>query len=256
MKSQFAASILLLILIQTGCSVLTPLDQKKSQVSFTSGEAEDQQVNLHAPATMAAIWKETAIEHPGSLPVRGFTGRIYFYDKVDQPITIDGELTVYGYDDSQTSQNNVPDRKYVFPAREFASHYSKSHLGHSYSVWIPWEKHGGLRKSISLVPVFKTNDGRIIQGTLANLMLSGRAPKDDSVEKTYVRRAGPVTSYSNSDTRGTQLSANQRSLQLENHENRETDSFRLPPSLANRMATMEQIAPRSGGIFRGLVDAA
>ena len=127
---------------------------------------------------MAAIWKDSVFEKPGSASVRGFGARIFFYDVDNQAVKADGELLVYGFDDSNElkADNSKADRKYVFQADKFQSHFSETDLGPSYSVWIPWEKVGGFRKTITLIPVFKTADGRVLKSGQSMNVLPGRNP--------------------------------------------------------------------------------
>ena len=51
-----------------------------------------------------------------------------------------GSLVVYAFDETDRDPANMkPDRKFVFTQEQFEKHYSKSTLGHSYSVWLPWD---------------------------------------------------------------------------------------------------------------------
>ncbi len=107
-----------------------------------------------APFRMTALWTDTVLVEAG---VVGFGGRIMFYGSNDEePILVEGELTVFAYDDSlDIRADSVPARKFVFRAEELKKHYSKSTLGHSYSFWIPWDKVGGQQRQISLIARFK-----------------------------------------------------------------------------------------------------
>ena len=90
------------------------------------------------------------------LPCEDLAAGCYFTPtKRDEPIKVDGTLTVYVFDETNRDPNNVrPDRKYVFTKEQFPSHYSKSKFGHSYSVWIPWDEAGGEQKEISMIVRF------------------------------------------------------------------------------------------------------
>ena len=92
------------------------------------------------PESMIIMWSDAVYNQSGASPVRGFGGRIYFYDKNSTPIAVDGQLTVYGYDDDATTRSNQPHKKFVFTRDQFTKHYSETDLGASYSVWLPWEK--------------------------------------------------------------------------------------------------------------------
>ena len=139
------------------------------------------------PETMAAIWNFGVYEKPGSPSTRGLGGRIYFYDADNNAVTAEGELIVYGFDDDNDN-NTQPDKKFVFRESEFQSHYSESALGGSYSVWIPWDKVGGYRKSVTLLPVFKTKDGNIIRSEQSINLLAGKVKKEASVDSKHPYR--------------------------------------------------------------------
>ena len=52
------------------------------------------------PARMIAIWSDAIYTEAGKPPIRGFGGRLYFYNRDNNAIPVDGQLVVYGYDDS------------------------------------------------------------------------------------------------------------------------------------------------------------
>ena len=85
---------------------------------------------------------------------------------------------VYAFDeDGRDPSNAKPDRKYVFTKEQFAKHYSKSNIGHSYSVWIPWDEVGGPQKQISLIVRFTPDKGDVVVGEQTRHLLPGRTPE-------------------------------------------------------------------------------
>ncbi len=128
------------------------------------------------PESMVVLWKDSVLEKPGLPSVRGFGGRIYFYDNDAMPVKVNGELVVYGFDDSESSElaaTKTPTKRFVFTQDQFQTHFSETDLGPSYSVWIPWEKMGGYRKTIALFPVFVTEDGQTLKGGSSINILPG-----------------------------------------------------------------------------------
>ncbi len=160
-------------------SIWNPVDSVADKKKKTSEESLP-------PVTMAAIWNFGTFEKPGSPSVRGLGGRIYFYDAHNNAVKADGELLVYGFDEDSGSRSK-PDKKFVFRASELQSHYSESALGGSYSVWIPWDKVGGYRKSVTLLPIFKPTDGSPIEAEQSINLLAGRPrnAEDTGVEHPY-----------------------------------------------------------------------
>ncbi len=143
------------------------------------------------PTKIVAIWTDAVLHQPGRPPTRGFGGRLMFYGPDESnPIKVDGTLVVYAFDEEGRSPTDVkPDRKYVFPPDQFARHYSKSKLGHSYSIWIPWDEVGGPRKEISLIARFIPKNGAAIVSGQSRQILPGVAPAEEAVSS-----AGPGSS--------------------------------------------------------------
>lgn len=126
------------------------------------GQAEKPQT----PQRVTALWTDTVLVEAG---VVGFGGRVMFHGRDNEdPIMVEGELTVYAYDETQDQQaNSVPARKYVFRAEDMSKHYSKSTLGHSYSFWLPWAPVGGPQRQISLIARFKSTAGGVVMSEMS-----------------------------------------------------------------------------------------
>jgi hypothetical protein len=163
----------------TGCETLTtgsPAGKKKKKDdNWSFFKRKEYQI----PHSMNVTWASDVITLPGKLPTRGFGGRFYFYNEKSQAIPVDGDLVVYGFDDTGRQhlggdELTQADKRFRFTAEQFTSHFSEGELGASYSVWIPWDEAFGAPKKIMLIPTFKTKDGRLIRGSTANLNLPGK----------------------------------------------------------------------------------
>jgi len=132
----------------------------------------------HVPSRVVTIWTDTVLYNADRPPERGFGGRLLFYGAKDKPIKIDGCLVVYAFDETNRDPSNAkPDRKYVFPKELFAKHYSECGVGHSYSVWVPWDEVGGEQKQISLIVRFLPAGGAPVIGEMTKHLLPGRPPQ-------------------------------------------------------------------------------
>lgn len=186
--------LLALTLLTGGCASmknriphLQPKTFQSEDADRASDSSSDEPVSFGQPARMAIIWKDSVLQGVGSAPTAGFGGRIYFYDAENRPVRADGELIVYGYDDdNQQRASSAADRKYVFSRDKFQTHHDRTSLGDSYSIWVPWEKVGGFRKRIMLIPVFKRADGKVIQGEQTVTVLPGKEPERDMLAKTDI----------------------------------------------------------------------
>ena len=138
---------------------------------------QKEEADIAEPQKLVSLWADTIFTQPGRSATRGLGGRLYFYDEKNDPVPVEGQLAVYAFDDSQQeSANRAPDRKYVFTPEQLAGHFSPSEFGASYSVWVPWDAAGGVRKDVSLIPVFTTSSGRVVVGEHTKHVLPGTAP--------------------------------------------------------------------------------
>ena len=160
------------------------------------------------PARTVAVWSDTVLHQPNSPGVRGFGGRIMFYgDKNDDPIKIDGSLVVYAWDDTDEAKSRkIPDRKYVYTAAQLEKHYSRSKLGHSYSVWIPWETTDGPQKKITLIARFLGRTGGEVTSKSSQVLLPGATMElyeeaDDALVRAKQRFRGRAREAASEESR-------------------------------------------------------
>ena len=179
-----AAALLLL----SGCQTFKTQDGSW-RTALPWGAKSPLPMEIGTAERMAVIWKDSSMETESGV-TRGFGGRLYFYDAKGQPICVDGELTVYAFDDSQESKKTSPDRVYKFKPEELPAHHSKTQLGDSYSIWIPWDAAGGPRKTISLIPVFKSKENKIVRADHTLNVLPGKAATPDEMPASPVRVLG------------------------------------------------------------------
>ena len=212
----------------------------------------DDKPEFFSPSSMVAIWKPSTYEKPGTKSLRGFGGRFYFQDARNLPVKVDGTLTIYGYDDAEGEIAGKADRKFVFESSTFQKHHSTSGLGDSYSFWVPWDEVGGVERTITLIPVFKSADGKIPESKPATLRLPGKkresvASAQDSLygpgtqvisasgvisEKPMVQHAVAISDNGETNSPNALNSPNS----LKPLSRRKTTTLRLPQSLANQIA--------------------
>jgi hypothetical protein len=172
----------------TGCA---KFDMRKN---IPWGEGFDGRIEQ--PMRVEAVWVDTVLTKGDQKPIRGFGGRLYFFgpDNSQDSVKVDGTLVIYGFDETNRDPTNViPDRKIVYPAKEFETLYSKSKLGHSYSVWVPWDEAGGVKKEITLLVRFIPKDGAVIASEQIRVLLPGtNAPLVDVKSVNSSQSAAPT----------------------------------------------------------------
>ena len=131
------------------------------------------------PTKVVPIWTDTLMYQAGTPAVRGFGGRIYFYDEANRnPIRVEGALTVYAFDAEQP-HGWKPEKKFVLTAEQLERHYSKTSLGHSYSIWLPWDEVGGPSRKVRLIARLECADGGVAMSEPAHKLLPGIPTGDD-----------------------------------------------------------------------------
>jgi hypothetical protein len=190
----FAVLCCILTLACTGCSSLTTAKRKsgKKDSSWSFFKKKPYQT----PQSINVTWTYDIYTKEGKPPTRGFGGRLYFYNEKSQAIPVEGELTVYGFDDTERSHDGASiesaDKRFRFTPEQFTTHFSESELGASYSIWIPWDAAPGMQKKIMLIPTFKTKDGPVIRGNAATVLLPGMTPQQDREQVIQASAPGGV----------------------------------------------------------------
>jgi hypothetical protein len=190
----FAVLCCILTLACTGCSSLTTAKSKsgKKDSSWSFFKKKPYQT----PQSINVTWTYDIYTKEGKPPTRGFGGRLYFYNEKSQAIPVEGELTVYGFDDTERSHDGASiesaDKRFRFTPEQFTTHFSESELGASYSIWIPWDAAPGMQKKIMLIPTFKTKDGPVIRGNAATVLLPGMTPQQDREQVIQASAPGGV----------------------------------------------------------------
>lgn len=196
------------------------------------------------PQSMNVTWAHDIISVPGKPPTRGFGGRIYFYNEKSQAIPVDGELMIYGFDDTHSNHSGATlasqgmdqaDKRFRFTEEQFTTHFSESDLGASYSIWVPWDAAPGAKKKIMLIPTFKSKDGKVIRGNAATLLLPGWSEDGQDgqvIQATAIMPNGMTPVGSN----GLQINTGDLSLNSNPLDNRaKTTTIQMPARSASRV---------------------
>lgn len=234
------------LLTCVGCSTLggnaSDSDSRFNPLKRLSTK-KDQEPEFQTPRSMVGIWKAATYEKAGSKSIRGFGGRFYFYDANNEPVRVNGDLTIYGYDDEKQADSGEgkADRKFVFKADSLNNHYSSSAIGDSYSFFVPWGNVGGEQKTITLIPVFKTVEGHMPEAKAATIRLPGKRVSKSAamssakeLDNSVVQASAEISSTLPAGT--TITSPIQRKKQAR----RTPTTLRLPPHLAERLAAPGQ----------------
>lgn len=172
------ALLCFLTICAPGCAALNMINAEFPW----SAEKKREQLEKTQPVRIVSFWSEMMLNSGTQKPVRGLGGRVYFYNKSGKPVKVDGELSVYAYDDTdkdaETASRAEPTKIFTYRREEFANYFSKSEIGESYSIWLPWDGVDGEEKKISLLSKFTcANNKEVISGPMELITLSGKKKK-------------------------------------------------------------------------------
>ena len=210
-------SPLMMLLCFGGCSSLGSFSNP-----FTSAMKSD-------PVQAVAVWSPAARVVDG-VSQRGFAGRVTFYDNSNKKaIKVDGDLVVFAYEEypGRPVSDIEADQAYPYLAEDLKKVHSYSKgIGHSYSLWVPWDTEGtdGERKTISLIVklVTKKNSNPVRSGQ-ATCQLPGKDPKPVFVDGKESKETGGLALLGSRNLREEQYTDNyQVRIDENDNENRPT----------------------------------
>ena len=185
------------------------------------------------PVQAVAVWSPAARVVNG-VPERGFGGRVTFYNNRDKKaIKIDGDIVVYAFEEypDRSVSDTKPDKVYPFLAEDVKKMHSHSKgVGHSYSLWVPWDTEGadGERKTISLIVKLVTKNARNpIKSGQATCQLPGKDPIPLFADGKTSKETGDIALLGSRNLRA-ELNKDNYQIRIDGNENE---------NLPTRMAT-------------------
>jgi len=222
--------------LASGCAGMTKNWSKGMPWGEKASKIEESK--YQTPVKIVALWSPAMYNAAGKPPIRGFGGRLYFYNGKNEPISVEGQLVVYGFNDTnKSSDHKQPDRRIAYTPEQFSGHFSPTELGASYSVWVPWDAVGNPQAEISLLPIFTSSSGPVVMGQQSIGFLPGPetpVPEGSIEEKVFtpkVTTTGDVTKVGYEEPLPASGAASSRMQTL---------SVTLPQSLAERIAASDQ----------------
>lgn len=169
-----------------GCQAmeLGGLSKMSDTLALTRSSDKRKDGAFEIPVRLISIWSDAVYSQPGQTPTRGFGGRLYFYNAKEKAVPVEGQLIVYAYEElPDGTPAKTPSRRFGFSSEQLSQRFSTTELGPSYSVWIPWDPLGGVRQSITLLPVFTSSAGHVVMGEQSINVLPGKAPENPVPER-------------------------------------------------------------------------
>ncbi len=199
------------------------------------------------PDRILPVWTDSVLHQPNQPGVRGFGGRVYFYGKEKtDPVEVDGSFAVYVFDaDDNAPSDQKPLRKFVFTADQFKTHMSRTSMGPSYSVWIPWGEVGGAPRRLSLISRFEGREGGTTISDPTIKMLPG-IPTNKEVAKGPADSAKP--NHSPVSLAGHTDAISPAPTKNELTEKSKIESIDLPPAFQRHLLVPKSAVETSKGL--------
>ena len=239
----------------TGCNSFPKMGPVKMPFSSKEDVADPSVPNLpfegveyKVPTSLGVIWTDSSVSLPGKPTTRGFGGRFFFYDERGDAVAVDGELTIYGFDDTDDeNQRNMADKKFVFRRTELQGHAGQNDMGVSYNFWVPWDAVGGDRMTVSLLPIFQSADGKMIRGEMAVNVLPGKTPVAEQEASPSTVKTAYLDQLSGQNrqvdfSQGVESTQGGASMLPTNRTSMKTTTISVPQGLGNRMKS-PQVSP-------------
>lgn len=136
------------------------------------------------------LWEQAEGRDPDGIPCRGFAGQILFLaNRHAAPLEIDGDVRIYLFDNiGAADDQSKPLRQYDFSSEAWKLHLTKSAVGPSYSVFVPYVRRGQSNAQCSLRVRLTPKNGPVIFSELTTLPLRGPST---SSETTIISEPAP-----------------------------------------------------------------
>ncbi|HEY4258604.1 MAG TPA: hypothetical protein VGM98_00530 [Schlesneria sp.] len=123
-----------LLTTTVGCATIN-----LSKIDFRSRKA-----SARNPAIkIVCLWEPAEGRDPKGIPCQGFAGQILFLTGTSLPVSVQGDVKVYLFDDHGTAEEQAkPLHEFNFDGEAWSQHYSYGSLGPCYNVFIPYMRKG------------------------------------------------------------------------------------------------------------------
>lgn len=213
---------------------------------------------------IVCLWEPAEGRDPKGVPCKGFAGQVLFLTSSALPVSVEGDIRVYLFDDQGTAEDQAkPLHQFDFDSGAWSQHYSYGTLGPAYNVFIPYMRRGMNDATCALRVRLTPKTGPAIFSDMTSIKLLGfenRKPAsaivpltDPRVEQTTpedltaVNKRRKTTTISLSGNNGeptsttTVADSDNKSIQLATFE--EIDKSDMKPLTGDdvRIAQLEQM---------------
>jgi len=164
-RSGFSLLACWLMLTTVGCATfdLTHIDLRSRKATARN------------PAIrIVCLWEPAEGRDPKGVPCKGFAGQVLFLTSSSLPVSVEGDIRVYLFDDQGTAEDQAkPLHQFDFDTGAWAQHYSYGTLGPAYNVFIPYMRRGPNDATCALRVRLTPKKGPAIFSDMTSIKLLG-----------------------------------------------------------------------------------
>ncbi len=154
-----------LLLTTVGCATL----------NLSNMDLRSRKATARNPALrVICLWEPAEGRDPKGVPCQGFAGQILFLTNTSLPVSVDGDIRVYQFDDQGTpAEQAKPLHQFDFDSGAWAKHYSYGTLGPAYNVFIPYMRRGAYDATCALRVRLTPKHGPVVFSEMTSIDLLG-----------------------------------------------------------------------------------
>lgn len=121
------------------------------------------------------MWQQAEGNDPDGRPCRGFNGQILFLSRrKGTPVQVEGDVRIYVFDDKGSAEDqSKPLHQFNFDHGSWKIHLTKSSLGATYNVFIPYTRRDVTEADCTLRVRLKPKIGPMVLSDFSNMPLTG-----------------------------------------------------------------------------------
>ena len=123
---------------------------------------------------VVCLWEPAEGRDPKGVPCQGFAGQILFLTNSSLPVSVDGDVRIYLFDNKGTEEEqSKPLHQFDFDGGSWAQHYTYGTLGPAYNVFVPYMRRGTYDATCALRVRLSPKHGPVIFSEMTSIELLG-----------------------------------------------------------------------------------
>lgn len=123
---------------------------------------------------VVCLWEPAEGRDPKGVPCQGFAGQILFLNSKSLPVTVEGQVRIYLFDNQGSSEDqSKPVHQFDFDSGSWAQHYSYGTLGPAYNVFIPYTRRNISEATCDLRLRLTPDAGPVVFSDMTSIELLG-----------------------------------------------------------------------------------